>query len=153
MKYLKNYWFLFVTLFVGCLFGLQSCQPNIEVTTETGFTAFPDEYRANVSLGSSNKVRIHLREKISLRDNYYVVKYFSSQGDGRAYFNKELNEFKPNDWLIPTLEIEPYTGDKFFVLVYTPYSYGSHNFSLTVRDSFGNEQKLEFKFNVAEPKS
>lgn len=151
MDYKKSYWLLFVTLFVGCLFGLLSCQSNIEVATEAGFKVVPDEYREKVSIGSSNKIRIQLKENISLRDNYYVVKYFSAEGDGRAYYNKELNEFKVNVWVIPTLEVDPITGDKFFTLVYAPYSHGSHRFSLTVRDGFGNEEKVDFKFSVEKP--
>lgn len=137
---------------MGCLFGLQSCQPNIEVTTKTGFKVIPDEYREKTSIGSSNKVRIQIKEKLSLRDNFYVVKYFSAEGNGRAYYNKELNEFKSNDWVIPSLEIDPITGDKYFTLVYAPYSHGPHKFSLTVRDSFGNEERVEFKFSVPEQK-
>lgn len=152
MDCMKNYWLFFVALFVGCLFGLQSCQPNIEVTTETGFKVIPDEYREKTSIGSSNKVRIQIKEKLSLRDNFYVVKYFSAEGNGRAYYNKELNEFKSNDWVIPALDIDPITGDKYFTLVYAPYSHGAHKFSLTVRDSFGNEERVEFKFSVPEQK-
>lgn len=152
MNYKKSFWLFSVLLFMGCLFGVLSCQPNIEVATETGFKVVPDEYRENVSIGSSNKIRIQIKEKISLRDNFYMVKYFSAEGNGRAYYNKELNEFKSNDWVFPTLELNPITGDKFFTLVYAPYSHGSHRFSLTLRDSFGNEERVEFKFTVPTPK-
>lgn len=148
MSYMKFFWGVLATLFLGCLIGLQSCQPDVEVTTETGFKVLVDEYRRDVPINSNSKVRIHINEKISLRDNFYMVKYFSSSGTGHCYFNKELNEFKSNEWVIPSIGVDPFTKDKYFDIYYAPYSYGDHAFSLTIRDSFGNEEKVAFSLSV-----
>lgn len=129
-----------------------SCRSNIEYVTTYGFELSHDEYRHEVGYGVNNKIRIYIQEKSELRDNYYVIKYFSSEGSGKAYYDRELKELVPNEWFLPTLFIDKVSGSKYVEFNYTPYSYGSHKMSFRVRDIGGREQEVQFQFNVTKPK-
>ncbi|MBR8765556.1 TraQ conjugal transfer family protein [Porphyromonas levii] len=125
-----------------------SCRSNIEYATTTGFELRHDDYRPAVSSGINTVIKVYLKEQSDLRDNYYVLKFFSAKGDGKAYLGKELTRLEDNAWKMLPLLKDPISKDKMFLFNYTPYSYGDHEMIVSVRDGDGNERRINFKFTV-----
>lgn len=144
MKRLLTYTILLVALTICS----SSCESNIEYATEYGFSLHHDDYRLEHHYGESIRVKMYIKEKNDLEDNYYIVKYFSPKGEGTAYYGDDYKKLTPNENIYLTLKKDSETQEKVFVFMYIPSSSGDHECVLTIRDSYGNERQEKLQFHV-----
>jgi len=135
-KLLKDIWVVGVLFIAG--FCLSACDSKLDIQQAYEFDIRTMPVRKDIKQNETVEIRCSLIETGSFADNRYTIRYFQSDGYGELRLGKDGNVFLPNDrYPLP---------DKEFRLYYTSRSDDSQQFEVVVKDSFGNEKKLEFQF-------
>lgn len=86
------------------------------------------------------EIRISLETASEFSGTKYSIRYFQYEGSGKLQHYSDP-PYHPNDvYSLP---------QKQFRLYYTSESEESHKFSIWIKDSFGNEKKIDFEFDNA----
>ena len=135
-KIINNLWVAGVLLVAG--FCLSACDSKLDIQQAYEFDIRTMPVRKDIKQNETVEIRCSLIETGSFDDNRYTIRYFQSEGYGELQLGKDGDVFLPNDrYPLP---------DKEFRLYYTSRSDDSQQFEVVVKDSFGNEKKLEFQF-------
>jgi hypothetical protein len=84
------------------------------------------------------EIRILLETVSNYSETTYSIRYFQYEGSGKLQYDDDP-PYLPND--------EYALSQKQFRLYYTSESTESHQFSIWIKDSFGNERRVDFEFD------
>lgn len=104
---------------------------------------FPFEVRVmplpgGVKENETVEIRILLETVSNYSETTYSIRYFQYEGSGKLQYDDDP-PYLPND--------EYALSQKQFRLYYTSESTESHQFSIWIKDSFGNERRVDFEFD------
>lgn len=120
---------------------LSSCQNNdLEIQQDFPFEVEILPVPSEIAENETVEIRLSLITPSNFNGTTYSVRYFQFEGSGQLrYYNDE--PYQPND--------EYPLKQKHFRLYYTSQASESHQFSIWIKDSFGNERKVDFEFDNA----
>ena len=119
-----------------CVSLFTSCQKELDVQQN-----FPFEVKVLPVPKSIGKTDTELRSPYQYDENRYFIRYFQYEGKGSLRTSPQGEVLLVND-------VYPLASKGAFRLYYTSASEANQSFSVWISDSFGNEQKLDFEFNV-----
>ena len=95
------------------------------------------------SIGKTDtvEIRCELHSSYQYDENRYFIRYFQYEGKGSLCTSPQGEVLLVND-------VYPLASKGVFRLYYTSASEANQSLSVWISDSFGNEQKLDFEFNV-----
>ncbi|REC42060.1 TraQ conjugal transfer family protein [Chryseobacterium sp. 5_R23647] len=120
---------------------LSSCQNNdLEIQQDFPFEVEILPVPSKIAENETVEIRISLITPSNFNGTTYSVRHFQFEGSGQLrYYNDE-----------PYLPNEEYPlKQKQFRLYYTSQASESHQFSIWIKDSFGNERRVDFEFDNA----
>lgn len=130
---------LLVIFFIGTI--LNSCQDNdLEIEQNFPFEVQVMPVPSKIKENETVEIRISLETVSNFSETKYSIRYFQYEGNGKLQHYSDL-PYLPND--------EHPLPQKQFRLYYTAESVESHKFSIWIKDSFGNEKKIDFEFDNA----
>ncbi|AZA89808.1 DUF based on B. Theta Gene description [Chryseobacterium nakagawai] len=120
---------------------MNSCQDNdLEIQQDFPFEVEILPVPSKIVEKETVEIRISLLTSSNFDGTSYRIRYFQFEGSGQLrYYNDE--PYLPND--------EYPLKQKQFRLYYTSQASESHQFSIWIKDSFGNERKVDFEFDNA----
>ncbi|WP_159476294.1 TraQ conjugal transfer family protein [Chryseobacterium sp. 18068] len=120
---------------------LSSCQDNdLEIQQDFPFEVEISPVPSEIAENQTVEIRISLLTSSNFNGTSYRIRYFQYEGAGQLrYFNDE--PYLPND--------EYPLKQKQFRLYYTSQAPESHQFSIWIKNSFGNERRVDFEFDNA----
>ncbi|KFC19135.1 MULTISPECIES: DUF3872 domain-containing protein [Chryseobacterium group] len=120
---------------------MNSCQDNdLEIQQDFPFEVEILPVPSKIAEKETVEIRISLLTSSNFDGTSYRIRYFQFEGSGQLrYYNDE--PYLPND--------EYPLKQKQFRLYYTSQASESHQFSIWIKDSFGNERKVDFEFDNA----
>lgn len=136
-KFWDSFKYLLIPFFVSIV--LHSCQDN-DLQIEQNF---PFEVRvmpvpSGIKEHQTAEIRISLETASTYNETTYSIRYFQYEGNGKLQYDDDP-PYVPNDeYVLP---------QKQFRLYYTSESTASHQFSIWIKDSFGNERRADFEFD------
>jgi len=93
---------------------------------------------SKIKEGEIVEIRIILETAGNFSETKYSIRYFQFEGNGKLQRYSD-EPYLPNDeYVLP---------EKQFRLYYTSQSSESHQFSIWIKDSFGNEKRIDFEFD------
>ena len=120
---------------------LRSCQNrDVEIQQDFPFEIEIRPVPAKIAEGETIEIRIAILTSTTFSGTRYSIRYFQYEGAGQLqYYN--YSPYLPND--------EYPLDQKQFRLYYTSKSSESHQFSIWIKDSFGNKKRVDFEFDNA----
>ncbi len=121
-------------------FVLTSCQDNnLEIQQDFPFEVEIMPVPSEIAENETIEIRISLITSSNFNGTSYRIRYFQYEGAGQLRYYNEA-PYLPND--------EYPLKQKQFRLYYTSQTSESHQFSVWITDSFGNEKKVDFEFDT-----
>ncbi|WP_312822709.1 TraQ conjugal transfer family protein [Epilithonimonas sp.] len=135
-----NLWkYSFILFFLS--FVINSCQDkDLEILQNFPFEVTVMPLPSKIQENETVEIRISLETASNFNETKYSIRYFQYEGSGRLQHYND-SPYLPND--------EYELPQKQFRLYYTSESSESHKFSIWIKDSFGNESKVDFEFDNA----
>jgi hypothetical protein len=122
-------------------FVLNSCQDNdLEIQQNFPFEVEVMPVPSQIAENEAVEIRISLLTSSDFTGTKYSIRYFQYEGSGELQYYSDP-PYLPND--------EYPLQQKQFRLYYTSKDSKSHQFSIWIRDSFGNERRVDFEFDNA----
>lgn len=120
---------------------LRSCQNrDVEIQQDFPFEIEIRPVPAKIAEGETIEIRIAILTSSTFSGTRYSIRYFQYEGAGQLqYYNH--SPYLPND--------EYPLDQKQFRLYYTSKASESHQFSIWIKDSFGNKKRVDFEFDNA----
>lgn len=130
---------LLVIFFISTI--LNSCQDNdLEIEQNFPFEVQVMPVPSKIKENETVEIRISLETASNFSETKYSIRYFQYEGGGKLQHYSD-SPYYPNDaYPLP---------QKQFRLYYTSESVESHKFSIWIKDSFGNEKKIDFELDNA----
>ncbi|MDF2931054.1 MAG: hypothetical protein K0R36_385 [Chryseobacterium sp.] len=127
----------FIMVLMGIVFN--SCQDNdLEMKQNFPFDVNVMPIPSKIKEGEIVEIRIILETAGNFSETKYSIRYFQFEGNGKLQRYSD-EPYLPNDeYILP---------EKQFRLYYTSQSSESHQFSIWIKDSFGNEKRIDFEFD------
>ncbi|SKB62968.1 protein of unknown function [Soonwooa buanensis] len=127
----------FILVLLGIIFN--SCQDNdLEMKQNFPFDIKVMPIPSKIKEGEIVEIRIILETAGNFSETKYSIRYFQFEGNGKLQRYSD-EPYLPNDeYILP---------EKQFRLYYTSQSSESHQFSIWIKDSFGNEKRIDFEFD------
>lgn len=127
----------FIMVLMGIVFN--SCQDNdLEMKQNFPFAVKVMPIPSKIKEGEIVEIRIILETTGNFSETKYSIRYFQFEGNGKLQRYSD-EPYLPNDeYILP---------EKQFRLYYTSQSSESHQFSIWIKDSFGNEKRIDFEFD------
>lgn len=127
----------FIMVLMGIVFN--SCQENdLEMKQNFPFDVKVMPIPSKIKEGEIVEIRIILETAGNFSETKYSIRYFQFEGNGKLQRYSD-EPYLPNDeYILP---------EKQFRLYYTSQSSESHQFSIWIKDSFGNEKRIDFEFD------
>ncbi|MXS71621.1 DUF3872 domain-containing protein [Flavobacteriaceae bacterium W22] len=123
------------------VFFLSSCQDNdLEIEQNFPFEVQVMPVPTKIKENETVEIRISLVTASNFNETKYSIRYFQYEGSGKLQYYSDPPYLPNDEYLLP---------QKQFRLHYTSESVESHKFSIWIRDSFGNETKIDFEFDNA----
>lgn len=120
---------------------LNSCQNrDIEIQQDFPFEIEIMPVPAKIEERETIEIRITILTTSHFYGTRYSIRYFQYEGAGQLQYYHHA-PYLPND--------EYPLDQKEFRLYYTSKASESHQFSIWIKDSFGNEKRVDFKFDNA----
>lgn len=120
---------------------LSSCQNNdLEIQQDFPFEVEILPVPSDIAENETVEIRISLLTSSNFNGTSYRIRYFQYEGAGQLRYYNDV-PYLPND--------EYPLKQKQFRLFYTSQASESHQFSIWISDSFGNERKVDFEFDNA----
>lgn len=131
--------FSIIILLIGFIFN--SCQDNdLEIQQDFPFEVQLMPVPGKIAENETIKIRISIITPSNFNGATYSIRYFQYEGVGQLQYYSHP-PYLPND--------EYPLNEKQFRLYYTSKSSESHYFNIWIKDSFGNERRVDFKFDNA----
>ena len=124
-------------VFVGGLFLANSCNDDLEIQNDYGFTVTHLPVPKRLKKGETAEIRFELVRSGKYADAKYYVRYF--QPDGKGELTLDNRTLFPND----SYELKKET----FRMYYTSQCEEQQVIDLTFYDNFRNEVELTFAFS------
>jgi len=124
-----------------CVSLFTSCKKELDVQQNFPFEVKVLPVPKNIGKTDTVEIRCELRSSYQYDENRYFIRYFQYEGKGSLRTSPQGEVLLVND-------VYSLTSKGVFRLYYTSASEASQSFSVWISDSFGNEQKLDFEFNV-----
>ncbi|MBW7674258.1 TraQ conjugal transfer family protein [Chryseobacterium chendengshani] len=120
---------------------VNSCQTNdLEIQQDFPFEIEIMPVPGKIAENETVEIRMSLITPSNFNGTTYSVRYFQFEGAGQLRYYSD-SPYLPND--------EYPLKQKEFRLYYTSKASESHQFSIWIKDSFGNEKKIDFEFDNA----
>ncbi len=117
-----------------------SCQDNdLELKQNFPFEIKIMPVPGQIKENETVEIRMSLETASNFSDTKYTIRYFQYEGTGKLRHYSDA-PYIPNDIYV--------LSQKEFRLYYTSESAESHKFSIWINDSFGNERKVDFEFDI-----
>ena len=124
-----------------CVSLFTSCKKELDVQQNFPFEVKVLPVPKNIGKTDTVEIRCELRSSYQYDENRYFIRYFQYEGKGSLRTSPQGEALLVND-------VYPLASKGAFRLYYTSASEASQSLSVWISDSFGNEQKLDFEFNV-----
>ncbi len=122
-------------------FVLNSCQnSDLEIQQNFPFEVQIMPVPRKIAEKETVEIRISLITSSNFNGTTYSLRYFQYEGSGQLQYYSDPS-YLPND--------EYPLKQKQFRLYYTSQASESHHFSIWIKDSFGNERRVDFEFDNA----
>ncbi len=130
---------LLVIFFISTI--LNSCQDNdLEIEQNFPFEVQVMPVPSKIKENETVEIRISLETVTNFSETKYSIRYFQYEGSGKLQHYSDPPYLPNDEYPLP---------QKQFRLYYTAESVESHKFSIWIKDSFGNEKKIDFEFDNA----
>ncbi|EPD30261.1 protein of unknown function [Capnocytophaga granulosa] len=124
-----------------CVSLFTSCKKELDVQQNFPFEVKVLPVPKSIGKTDTVEIRCELRSPYQYEENRYFIRYFQYEGKGSLRTSPQGEALFAND-------VYPLASKEAFRLYYTSVSEANQSFSVWISDSFGNEQKLDFEFNV-----
>ena len=124
-----------------CVTLFTSCKKELDVQQNFPFEVKVLPVPKNIGKTDTVEIRCELRSPYQYDENRYFIRYFQYEGKGSLRTSLQGEALFAND-------VYPLASKGAFRLYYTSASEANQSLSVWISDSFGNEQKLDFEFNV-----
>lgn len=124
-----------------CVSLFTSCKKELDVQQNFPFEVKVLPVPKNIGKTDTVEIRCELRSPYQYDENRYFIRYFQYEGKGSLRTSLQGEVLLVND-------VYPLASKGVFRLYYTSASEANQSLSVWISDSFGNEQKLDFEFNV-----
>ena len=124
-----------------CVTLFTSCKKELDVQQNFPFEVKVLPVPKNIGKTDTVEIRCELRSPYQYDENRYFIRYFQYEGKGSLRTSPQGEALFAND-------VYPLASKGAFRLYYTSASEANQSLSVWISDSFGNEQKLDFEFNV-----
>mgnify|MGYP003064366777 FL=1 len=124
-----------------CVSLFTSCKKELDVQQNFPFEVKVLPVPKNIGKTDTVEIRCELRSPYQYDENRYFIRYFQYEGKGSLRTSPQGEALFAND-------VYPLASKGAFRLYYTSASEANQSLSVWISDSFGNEQKLDFEFNV-----
>ena len=124
-----------------CVSLFTSCKKELDVQQNFPFEVKVLPVPKSIGKSDTVEIRCELRSPYQYDENRYFIRYFQYEGKGSLRTSPQGEALFAND-------VYPLASKGAFRLYYTSASEANQSFSVWISDSFGNEQKLDFEFNV-----
>ena len=124
-----------------CVSLFTSCKKELDVQQNFPFEVKVLPVPKNIGKTDTVEIRCELRSPYLYDENRYFIRYFQYEGKGSLRTSPQGEALFAND-------VYPLASKGAFRLYYTSASEANQSLSVWISDSFGNEQKLDFEFNV-----
>jgi len=136
-QFLTLFKYSMLILLIG--FVSTSCQTNdLEIQQDFPFEVQIMPVPSDIAENETIEIRLSLSTSSNFNGTTYSIRYFQYEGSGQLQYYSDP-PYLPNDEYPLKL--------KQFRLYYTSKASGSHHFSIWIKDSFGNERKIDFEFD------
>lgn len=120
-------------------FIFNSCQNNdLEIQQNFPFEIEVMPVPSQIAENETVEIRISLLTSSDFAGTKYSIRYFQYEGSGELQYYSDP-PYLPND--------EYPLKQKQFRFYYTSKAPESHQFSIWIKDSFGNERRIDFEFD------
>ncbi|UZT98044.1 TraQ conjugal transfer family protein [Chryseobacterium fluminis] len=118
---------------------LNSCKDNdLEIEQNFPFNVNVMPVPSKIKENETVEIRISLETESHYSGTKYYIRYFQYEGNGKLQYNSDTPYLPNDEYLLP---------NKQFRLYYTSESTGSQQFSIWIKDSFGNKKQIDFEFD------
>lgn len=124
-----------------CVSLFTSCKKELDVQQNFPFEVKVLPVPKSIGKTDTVEIRCELRSPYQYDENRYFIRYFQYEGKGSLRTSLQGEVLLVND-------VYPLASKGAFRLYYTSVSEANQSLSVWISDSFGNEQKLDFEFNV-----
>lgn len=124
-----------------CVSLFTSCKKELDVQQNFPFEVKVLPVPKSIGKTDTVEIRCELRSPYQYDENRYFIRYFQYEGKGSLRTSLQGEVLLVND-------VYPLASKGAFRLYYTSASEANQSLSVWISDSFGNEQKLDFEFNV-----
>ena len=124
-----------------CVSLFTSCKKELDVQQNFPFEVKVLPVPKSIGKTDTVEIRCELRSPYQYNENRYFIRYFQYEGKGSLRTSPQGEALFAND-------VYPLASKGAFRLYYTSASEANQSLSVWISDSFGNEQKLDFEFNV-----
>ena len=124
-----------------CVTLFTSCKKELDVQQNFPFEVKVLPVPKSIGKTDTVEIRCELRSPYLYDENRYFIRYFQYEGKGSLRTSPQGEALFAND-------VYPLASKGAFRLYYISASEANQSFSVWISDSFGNEQKLDFEFNV-----
>jgi len=120
-------------------FIFNSCQDrDIEIQQDFPFEVHIMPIPGKIGEGETVEIRISLLTDSYFNGTTFSIRYFQYEGAGHLQYYSDPPYLPNDEYPLPQKE---------FRLYYTSTSSESHEFSIWIKDSFGNEKIVDFEFD------
>ena len=124
-----------------CVSLFTSCKKELDIQQNFPFEVKVLPVPKSIGKTDTVEIRCELRSPYQYDENRYFIRYFQYEGKGSLHTSPQGEVLLVND-------VYPLASKGAFRLYYTSASEANQSLSVWISDSFGNEQKLDFEFNV-----
>ena len=124
-----------------CVSLFTSCKKELDVQQNFPFEVKVLPVPKSIGKTDTVEIRCELRSPYQYDENRYFIRYFQYEG-------KDSLRTSPQGEVLLVNDVYPLASKGAFRLYYTSASEANQSLSVWISDSFGNEQKLDFEFNV-----
>ena len=124
-----------------CVSLFTSCKKELDVQQNFPFEVKVLPVPKSIGKTDTVEIRCELHSPYQYDENRYFIRYFQYEGKGSLRTSSQGEVLLVND-------VYPLASKGAFRLYYTSASEANQSLSVWISDSFGNEQKLDFEFNV-----
>ena len=124
-----------------CVSLFTSCKKELDVQQNFPFEVKVLPVPKSIGKTDTVEIRCELRSPYQYDENRYFIRYFQYEGKGSLRTSLQGEALFAND-------VYQLASKGAFRLYYTSASEANQSLSVWISDSFGNEQKLDFEFNV-----
>ena len=124
-----------------CVSLFTSCKKELDVQQNFPFEVKVLPVPKSIGKTDTVEIRCELHSPYQYDENRYFIRYFQYEGKGSLRTSPQGEALFAND-------VYPLASKGAFRIYYNSASEDNLSFSVCISDSFGNEQKLDFEFNV-----